>query len=558
MVLELTSSKFLDLPPELLLLVLGQLDEADLCALGCTCKDLNALVFPYFFDQYGPKGSLRGWISCYSPPKHGLRAIRCCLSIKNIKSIQYHFSQDIGTLVGEVKELHAIVKRLEVKDLELCLTDPGRWVADDFGRTASSLSVLTTSEWTKLYTGLLTTSLTRGCKRVELSGGHEFFRCLRKLERKPKASIGARSSREPAPRYFDESSSTAQRRSREIPDLAHVGRKLEAPNPKLEKLTLASDMLLSNTMFLDWTIQVFSWCAPTLTHLELQCCAISSETWHYFFSEINLPSLYHFRVANEEAMVQLSDILPFLSRHPSIRTLLLLDGIYLPPSPSSLLPKPILPSLEQVVAYPVYLQWLLRDKNQCPELKEITLLTGFWHGLSRPTSYRLVDKALETLLLPRSHKLDTIGLRLTQAYCGLDAWLQSHIDNFAAGVHNAQSSLFVTSKHILPRFVHTKHLRIDSMSYVDIIGSSDSQFSSRTQTGPSRLELVARFAGSFPNLEYLELLDTSTNADSFRPRVVDAIRQHCPQVKKLKFGRAAAIHIDQYGQSGSGNVVNVG
>ncbi|RXW11566.1 hypothetical protein EST38_g14288, partial [Candolleomyces aberdarensis] len=380
----------------------------------------------------------------------------------------------------------------------------------------------------------------------------EFFGYFGQQKQRPKDSSGTQFSREPAPGYFgesfgSESSSTAQRRSRGDLNLASVGPKLEAPKSKLEKLVLASDMPLSSAMSLDWTIQLFSWCAQTLIHLELQCREIPSETWQYFFSEINLPSLQHFRIANDKAMVQLSDILKFLSRHPSIRTLRLLDGIHLPPSPPSSLPTPILPNLEQMVACPAYLQWLLQDENQCPELKEITLLTGYWYSFFRPLSYDLVDTTLENVLLPQSHKLDTIGFTLTREHPDLDAWLQSHVSSSAEGGSNAETS--VTNKRILPRFVHTKHLRIDSMSFSDIIESN-----SRTQTGPSRLELIARFAGSFPDLEYLEL-DISP-ADGLITRVVDAIRQHCPQVKKLKIGHASAKDIGQFGQSGSGNVVN--
>ncbi|RXW22766.1 hypothetical protein EST38_g3076 [Candolleomyces aberdarensis] len=560
MELGFTTCKLLDLPPELLLLVLGQLDEAALCNLGCTCKDLNAIVFPYFFDKFRLTSPLHGWISCYPLPKHGLRAIRSCLSIKNINDITYNFSRDIETLMEEVQELHAIVKRLEVKDLELCLTDPDSWAKDRVATvpgTAASffLPVLTTGEWTRLYADLLTASLTRGCKRVKLSGGHEFFNYLSKREQMV-ASNSVEFSRELTPRYFEESSrsessSTAKpkRISRWIARVVSFGRKPEAPKSKLESLVLASDMLLSSTMFLDWTIQLFSWCAPTLTHLELQCHETSRETWQYFFSEIHLPSLQCFKIANGTAMIRPLGILHFLSKHPSIRTLLLLRGIQfsLPLTRMGSLPKPVLPSLEQVIAHPIYLRWLLRDKKQCPKIKEITLLPECRLRFLRSLYYDPMDRTLESILLPRSHKLGLIGFRFPPDHPGLDAWLRSHIGSSAAGGLNARSH---SSRGVLPRFIHTKHLRIESIQFVDVVGSFNSQ------TGPSRLELIARFAGLFPNVEYLELLDIRTGADRIPP-VVDAIRQHCPQVKKLKIGHASAIDIGQYRQSGSGDVVNV-
>ncbi|KAJ2931915.1 hypothetical protein H1R20_g5174, partial [Candolleomyces eurysporus] len=305
-------------------------------------------------------------------------------------------------------------------------------------------------------------------------------------------------------------------------------------------------------MFLDWTIQLFSWCAPTLTHLELQCHETRRETWQYFLSEINLPSLQRLKIANGTAMIQPSGILQFLSKHSSIRTLLLLRGIQfsLQISRMGSLPKPILPSLEQVIAHPSYLPWLLRDKKQCPKLKEVTLLPECRFQLLQPLSRSPMDRALETFLLPRSHKLDLIGFRLPPDHPGLNAWLRSHIGSSAGGGPNAQSNLSRRSEHILPRFIHTKHLRIESIQFLDAVGSSNSQ------TGPSRLELIARFAGLFPNLEYLELLDIRASANRIPP-IVDAIRQHCPRVKKVKIGHASAIDIVWYGRSGFGDAVNV-
>ena len=76
-------------------------------------------------------------------------------------------------------------------------------------------------------------------------------------------------------------------------------------------------------------------------------------------------------------------------------------------------------------------------------------------------------------------------------------------------------------------------------------------------TGPSLLELIVQFAGLFPNLEYLELPDAMTDDNGYIPPVVDVLRQHCPQVQKLKIGRAPVVEVGRYGQSGSGDAVNV-
>ncbi|KAJ2923234.1 hypothetical protein H1R20_g13859, partial [Candolleomyces eurysporus] len=608
-VLSESLASFTDLPLELTLQILPELDDAALCALGSTCKELNTLIFPYFFEKYKITNPSLGWISCYRVPQHTLRAIRCCLSTKNISNIHYYFNKGIEKVVEEVEEMHAIVRRTdEVTDFRVYLMDPDDWaVRDAPGLSGTQVLPLASEEWTKLYLGLLTTALTKGCKNVLLRGGNPFLKYLQHRELEEQTTAGGvsagplnrllrtRDLDNKTARYFDASPHDAglpsnrskrhpqvtqsidatpvmkgkKSRSRHrllkwidffkkkksggplkaatssiVPSELTVVDKTTSPTPSLsqplksntlaptrppvvQNLILQSDMFFANPSFLDWTNQLLSWCAPTLKHFELQCPETPSETWSKFFSEITLPSLTEFDVSCNlivgDAHIQGQDILAFLSRHPSIEKLSL-HGIQVPSCALPDLGKQILPNLVQVVAHPVYIRWLLRDKKQCPKLKRVFFLTEYYANHSRPFAYDVLDNALEDLL-PRSHNLDLIAFRFTNDHSELNSWLESHVD---AGLNGS----------ILSSFIDTKRLQINSAYYVKILKS------------PTRRELVARFLGLFPNLEYLELEEqpgvSYNKGNSYMQTMIEALRVHCPQVKKVKVHSSPMIIVDEF------------
>jgi hypothetical protein len=184
---------FMDLPTELILQIIGELDDAALCALGSTCKGLNNLIFPFFFKKHKITNPSQGWITCYRVPQYTLRAIRCWLSTKDIYSIHYYFSKGARELVEEVEEMHAVVRRTDrVTDLKLYLTEPDDWAVRDAPRLCEAQVLpLTSEEWTRLYLGLLTTSLTKECKNVLLNGGHPFLKYLQHREQNAEGSVSA-------------------------------------------------------------------------------------------------------------------------------------------------------------------------------------------------------------------------------------------------------------------------------------------------------------------------------------------------------------------------------
>ncbi|KAJ2930601.1 hypothetical protein H1R20_g6495, partial [Candolleomyces eurysporus] len=620
------------LPPELLLRIIDELDDATLCDLGCTCRDFNSLIFQMLSDKlcityYLPEG----WISCYQAltPRYTLRVIRCSLPTRKFKNIYHCFNKGLDHL-EEIEEMHAIVTRMdELGELRLYLADPDDWaVREAPGLDETQVPQLTSEEWTKAYLGLLTAALAKGCINALLGGGEQFLDYLQSREHTT-ATYGALtdtvlSLRERVLGYFDgtfrykspfagqpkrnlqvaryakplppEESTSPQAElpeaKSEKPPVIKESKKQSRllkwvstnknshhaetavsstarynsnnsktpspglnrpqaknprndrsrsktlaptatrapPKPKLQSLILKSNIFLTSPSFLNWTNQVLFWCASTLIHLELECPGASSEIWCKFLSKLKLPSLISFKIAPllfvEEANVQGSDILGFLTRHPGLQKLYL-HGIQVSASLSATpgFGKPILPNLTEVTAHPIWISRLLRNKRQCAKLKEITLLTEDYTYIDDTFEYDAMDRALEEVL-PRSHNLDLIGFKFTYGRGDLDSWLQSHVD---AGPNS-----------ILSSFIDTKHLRIDWRNIVRLINHA------------SRLDLVAQVAGLFPNLDYLELKDVPNvpdNKTDHIPPVIEALRRHSPQVKQVKINEEDPINIADFQSS---------
>ncbi|KAJ2930600.1 hypothetical protein H1R20_g6496, partial [Candolleomyces eurysporus] len=575
-----------------------------------------------------------GWLWCSRAPRYALRVIRCALPTRKFKNICHCFNKGLGHL-EEIEDMHAIVTKMdELGEFRVFVSVPDEWpMREAPGLDEAQVPQFTSEEWTKVYLGLLTAALTKGCMNALLGGGEPFLNYLQARERTT-ATHGALtgtvlSFRERSLGYFDGAfrykspfagqpkrhlqvaqcvellpveentvpqaevpekksdkhstapvvkeskkrlrllkcvelfstknknthhaetavSSTAgyhlknskapspflsRARAKNINNDSSQSKTFAPtssrapPKPKLQSLILQSNIFLTSPSFLNWTDQVLFWCASTLTHLELECPEASSGIWCKFLSKLKLPSLVSFKITSSvfvEANVQGSDILGFLSRHPGIQKLYL-HGIQVSAclSATPVFGKPILPNLTEVTAHPIWISRLLRNEKRSPKLKEITLLTEKYTDLDATFEYDAMDRALEDIL-PRSYNLDLIGFKFTCGGGDLNSWLRSHV---AAGPNS-----------ILGSFINTKHLRIDWASHVRLIKPA------------SRLDLVAQVVGLFPNLNYLEMknliaIDVPYRKTDHIPPVIEAFRQHSPQVKRMKFNEQDPVDIANF------------
>jgi hypothetical protein len=113
-------------------------------------------------------------------PLH-LRAARCSLSAGNIHSFFYYFNKGLDQVLEEVEEMYALVKRADkVTHFFVFLLELDDWARNEAPYLdEAQVPPITEQEWTKLYLGLLTASLTKGCKDVVLCGGYCFLQFLK-------------------------------------------------------------------------------------------------------------------------------------------------------------------------------------------------------------------------------------------------------------------------------------------------------------------------------------------------------------------------------------------
>ncbi|RXW13756.1 hypothetical protein EST38_g12097 [Candolleomyces aberdarensis] len=399
-------ASLVDLPHELLLQIIDEMDAAALCALGCTCKDLNTLIFPLLFDKLKINNPSQGSIWCFQEPEHTLRAIRCSLSTKNIRNIYYYSSKEIERLVEEVEDMHAIVRSTdEVTDFEVYLADrwpkPDCWdLSDAPGLDEGQVLRLTSEEWTKLYVGLLTTSLTMHPYAAERS-------IVQTADSRQRAEPW---SAETTPAGDSECrKATTENRLRWVKANPYAAFRPQQTLYPVKSFTTWSHNGSSNAKDREPHYAIrYVFRKSSIPELDEPASLLTpSGIWRKFLSEITLPSLIHFEVASNlvigEANMQGSDILGFLGRHPSIQKLKL-HGIQVPTCSSNL---------------PEAGDWIL-------------------------------------YLLPRSHKLDVISFRFTSDQFDLDSWPQSHVN---AGPNVS----------ILPNFIDVKRLRINAAFHVRLI-----------------------------------------------------------------------------------------
>ena len=84
----------------------------------------------------------------------------------------------------EIEDMHAIVTRMdELGEFRVFLSDPDDWAVNEApGLDETQVPQLTPEEWTKLYLGLLTAALAKGCMNAFLSGGERFLNYLQTRE----------------------------------------------------------------------------------------------------------------------------------------------------------------------------------------------------------------------------------------------------------------------------------------------------------------------------------------------------------------------------------------
>ncbi|GLB39609.1 hypothetical protein LshimejAT787_0701190 [Lyophyllum shimeji] len=188
------------------------------------------------------------------------------------------------------------------------------------------------------------------------------------------------------------------------------------PHPRcslLEAFHIHASILLELPFF-HWTLHVLHE-APIQT-LSFSSIALTHYDWEYILSSITIPTLSHLSFGASE--IAFPDMEDFISRHPSITTLDLSEGLaigHLKPFSS----QELLPNLTRLVANPEYLAHFLEPPSAHPSLRSIGM-TSEYGLVVQPYDFHQFEPVLRHI----ARRTRDIALTLSiLSQPGLDEWL---------------------------------------------------------------------------------------------------------------------------------------
>ncbi|CAA7263312.1 unnamed protein product [Cyclocybe aegerita] len=472
---EKPSTRFTDLPTDILREIISHLDNDGLLQLGRTCKDTHTLALSEFFSRNDLREPEEGFIVAYKKPIETLPALRAALFVKDLRQLHFYLNPNLDRLIGEVADLRSLAARvstMEIVRLHFSVVDG--WI-DAYGQFPSDR--MDRRMWKELFTGLLDGILSKSCTQLLVRGG-ERLKELYLFEPKPVRTLLPPIRVETRPASVREEKN--QRSFKKLFCLflhrtrmkgGHVVQKVEkplskaeerlspsTPRNKLKDLDIHSDMLLQEP-FLDWTLSRVEAASATLTKLSFKCISVPRETWRTVLQTLVLPHLVEFEVCfdlvvYETCGARFVDVMHFLSQHPSL-SIVHLHGVEVLVLPNATI-KPILPKLTSITAHPVYVTYILQcSRNRLPHLSAVCISTEY---LQMPNfDYPSFDTALNSIASFKFAQPITLTLRFQSLY-GVEEWFAAHREfgsqSPLASLHQVNSLIIACAWHVdLPHSV---------------------------------------------------------------------------------------------------------
>ncbi|KIM41225.1 hypothetical protein M413DRAFT_445266 [Hebeloma cylindrosporum] len=527
-----TMATLCDLPTEVLLEIIQQLDNPALVNLARTCHCVHFLALDTFFsknDIWEPKS---GWVVAYNTPVETLPALHIALFVQWLDQLHYWFNFPMDRMIEEVRALRALVSRLptiRLVKLHFSVVDQHYFYEQ---------GALDPVVWKKEVQSLLDLILEKGCSELSVQGGETLVKLYphhggvvafpaedinvrrRKQLRGLFGKVGLRPFMEFANQFFAPSQDTILETATE--------RKVTIPtsNAKPTHLSIHSDMLLQNP-FLEWTMALLSSAASTIRTLSIKFLDLPQETWKIFLNNVNLPQLLDFKITSDIIVpldgVSFIDIHAFLSHHSTTIETLQLYGVGTPRGvwDPSTLTTPILSRLQRIIAHPCYTIWILNNlvmdniknlllnKDASPNLTEIGIASESHRGAA-PFYYSLFDEALERIATFPSKK---IKLTLRFASFGrsdVTDWIQKHL-----ATNNASKSTIIS--------------RLNNVTSLVISSFSNAKYDYKV------IEMLPDWLGMFANVTAIEFTDQHPEIVKIleEKEFVRKVAMACPKVGLL-------------------------
>jgi hypothetical protein len=517
----------LDLPTELLVLIIEDVVLADLYSLALVSRRLHYLCLPRYLEAYGirePFDFCNRRVYVDSKSVEVVSALRVALFIKFIRHLVFTVSASEGSeCVHSFRRVGALLSEasLRLYGVTIRFTDiSGELGGCEYESILFSNYRLKVSAMEKILDALTGTF----CATLTVKGGmimvpslhkrHQYRRHLRSLLQRPVGTSSITTvSTQSLTEKFPRSIARAHRRA----DLRPFS-------------TLTTLHARSPYLFVE---PILSWTIATLNSASIVTLSIGRfdafGAWDEFLSCLALPSLATLEIHSDSLL--LSELLAFLSRHPTVVELNLAHSsprvernkplrMSIEHPPPSVVTSFRFPLLKKLVATPDYIALLLSLRPQIQGNPVFRSLTTFvmepyiqyvWQPPLDCDSIDCALGALASLCVPMRHPPEvTLCFRVANMST-FSAWLSDYLD-----LHR----LLHPPRHTLNRIHHLKLLS----------ASSDD-----THPGPPFADVVPRWLATFP-----ELMTVSFSRDLMKAlspletsALFSLVKASCPRVREV-------------------------
>lgn len=407
-------AKLVDLPNELLLAILGSVEEPDCVALSLTSKRLHCVALSFIFFKCGiidsPSLSSERFVIDASAQR-ALRYLRLAVFVTSIKHLKIELAHDCGNVEEFAHSLsNPFLSHIEEVTLDCTDVRFYRNRGQDGRLVNCTYHPNWPITWNQAFRQITVSLVQRSCTSLQILGGCMFtggccsddddvvelnmwtlgsFRSTIPLSRVARHKVFS---------WLMRLGSSSTRSTDARCDLV--------PISTLQSFDIRSSLIIRQP-FLRWAISTANWSPITRLCLRFQISALS---WTELLSRLYLPKLLDLSIGLCTSVA--TDVASFLSRHPTITNLDLRDNAFrlsygeplvinllslIPPS--SPRNEHRLPCLSVLRATPEYMAYLFSIQPQIrifPKLISITI-EPFIHALSRDSGFGALDVALFTL-----------------------------------------------------------------------------------------------------------------------------------------------------------------
>jgi hypothetical protein len=423
------AASLVSLPNEILLRVFIYLPKRTLITLSAVCHRLHQVTLPTYLSACGVdpnalqlSSNTLVFTSRWMAAMTGLMRMFTRPRVKSIR-FEWRGGRPEPVIVREVYHVARWIKMLDhLEELELDFNDVGfGHLVDmrDFGIARYPLVGL--HGWTKALLELMGEIARSPCQRLYI---HDTYsncwpdpipRSSFSTNNHPTLQLPHPITHHPprALKNIGQSFYNLFRTRSTAPIPVHVAGSAAARNrsPGLQSLQLNCACLFKSSDLIEWIISTLNQSSTTLTSLSIGNKCISTACFTAMLPLLRLPLLSDFSISSSS--LEFSDLVDFLTRHPTILKLNLLDGTIR--HDDSRIPYWDLPHLQKLSATPDYVELFLRGQSRgwFPELDFISIEPCPWEYDSHVENTEKALWAVGEFLNTKARKRRRLSLSIT-------------------------------------------------------------------------------------------------------------------------------------------------